>query len=163
MLPRVWEKEKSTLRKPALAVSILAIALLLVGAITADAAGKKPFKTGLYVGKTSQGEPVKLKVATCGTNQCVQALESAEIKIALPCPSIGETSYETFFPADNAISASGKVKAPQDGFAKVVATLQVTRSGSMTGKIRATETLEDGAKCDSGNVTLKAKIGGSTK
>ena len=90
MLPRVWEKEKSTLRKSALAVSILAIALLLVGAIAADAAGKKPFKTGLYVGKTSQGEPVKLKIATCGTNQCVQALESSEIQIQMKC-SNGET------------------------------------------------------------------------
>ena len=75
-------------------------------------------------------------VANCGKNQCVQALESAEIQIHMPCPSIGETSNEVFFPADNAISASGKVSAPQDGFSKVVATLQVTHSGSMTGRIR---------------------------
>jgi hypothetical protein len=150
-------------RKPIIALSVLAVACLLVGAVAAGAAGKKPFKTGLYVGKTSQGEPVKLKVAKCGTNQCVQALESAEIQIQMPCPSLNETGTEVFFPADNAISASGKVNAPQDGFSKVVATLQVSHNGSMTGRIRSTQTLEDGAKCDSGNVTLKAKIGGSTK
>ncbi len=106
---------------------------------------------------------MKLKVVGCGENKCVEALESLETIIELRCPSIHETSSETFFPAYNRIRRSGFVEANQDGFAKVVASLRVAHNGTMTGKIRATETLEEGAKCDSATVTLRAKIGGSTR
>lgn len=144
------------------ALTLLAVAALF-GAGAASAGKKSAFKLGLYVGRSSQGEPVRLKVVTCGENQCVEGLESQENLIRLPCPSINETSSEVFFPPINRIYKSGKVDADQEGFAKVVATLQVAHNGTMTGKIRATETLEDGTKCDSGKVTLKAKIGGSIK
>jgi hypothetical protein len=140
----------------------LAVAGLLLAVAAVALASAKPFKTGLYVGKTSQGEPLKLKVANCGKAQCVEALESAETTIELPCNN-GETSHETFFPSIDAIKSNGKVVVDTDGFAKVTATLKVTHDGTMTGRLRSTETLENGAKCDSGNVTLKAKIGGSTK
>ena len=136
----------------------VAVAFLVLAVAAIAAASSKSFKPGLYVGKTSQGEPVKLKVVNCGKGQCVEALESAEIKLQLACKSLGETSYETFFPAYNAISASGMVDANQEGFSKVVATLDVTHNGLITGKIRATDTLEDGAKCESGPVTLRAKL-----
>ncbi len=145
-------------------LSVLALAVIgLLVAGAAFAAKKNAFEPGLYVGRTSQGEPVRLKVVGCGANQCVEALESAETIIQLPCPSLGESSSETFFPALNRIRSNGAVEADQSGFAKVVAALKVTHHGTMTGKIRATETLEDGARCDSGNVTFAAKIGGSTR
>jgi hypothetical protein len=140
----------------------LAVAGLLLAATAVALASAKPFKTGLYVGKTSQGEPLKLKVADCGKGQCVEALESAETTIELPCNN-GEVSHETFFPSIDAIKPNGKVAVETDGFAKVTATLKVARNGSMTGTIHSTETLENGGKCNSGTVTLKAKIGGSTK
>ncbi len=153
-------------RKSGLVVVVVALLVGLVAVFAVSSAGaakKGSFENGLYLGKTSQGEPVKLKVVNCGSYQCVQAQESLETIVRLPCPSIGETSAETFFPADNRIEPNGSVSANQGGFGKMTASLKVTSHGTMTGKIRATETLEDGAKCDSGNVTLKAKIGGSTK
>jgi hypothetical protein len=136
----------------------IAVVFLALAVAAVAAASSKPFKLGLYEGKTSQGQPVRLKVVPCGSHQCVEAQESLETSIEMPCPSIKETSAESFFPAFNAISAKGKVSANQEGFGKVVATLQVTHNGVITGKIRATETLEDGAKCDSGPVTLRAKL-----
>ncbi|HVV91448.1 MAG TPA: glutathione S-transferase family protein, partial [Solirubrobacterales bacterium] len=46
-----------------------------LAAIAVSPAGAKPkpaFRPGLYVGKTSQGEAVKLKVVGCGKSQCLE-------------------------------------------------------------------------------------------
>jgi hypothetical protein len=143
-------------------VAIVVIAAALAAAAAAGAS-KSSFKPGLYLGKTSQGQPVKLKVIGCGKNQCVEAPDNFDILIEMPCPSINETSEEALSPAYNLITKSGYVNADEDGFSKVTASLKVGHNGTLTGKVRSTETLEDGAKCDSGKVTLKAKIGGTTK
>jgi hypothetical protein len=144
-------------------IVVVVLALAVLAAAAAAGAAKSSFKPGLYVGKTSQGQAVKLKVIGCGKNQCVEAPDNFDIVIEMPCPSIDETSEEALSPAYNLITKSGYVNADEDGFAKVTASLKVGHNGTLTGKIRSTETLEDGAKCDSGKVTLSAKIGGQAK
>jgi hypothetical protein len=148
-------------RRSAILLVVLAVASL--GVASAFASSKSTFKPGVYLGKTSQGEPVKLKVVGCGKGQCLEAPDNFDIIVNMPCPSINETSSEAVSPAYNSISKGGHVNGDQDSFSKVVASFQVGHNGSLTGKIRSTETLEEGARCDSGTVTLRAKIGGSTK
>jgi hypothetical protein len=150
------------------ALAVVAIAVALAPA-TSGAAKKSPFKPGLYVGKTSQGYPVKLRLTVgveeaCDGNPCLFAPnDNAEIYIAIPCPAIEEATNEYMdLPADK-VNPNGTVNADENGFSKLVATLKVGHNGTLTGKARATQTLEDGTKCDSGNVTLSAKIGGTTK
>jgi hypothetical protein len=83
-------------------VVALVIAGLTVSAsalpASGGAAGKSPFKPGLYVGKTSQGYPVKLPLAVgteaCDGNLCLFAPnDQAEIYIALECPAIGGPTH----------------------------------------------------------------------
>jgi hypothetical protein len=45
-------------------------------------------------------------------------------------------------------------------FALLVSGLVVGHDGTLTGKAHATETLEDGTRCDSGPVTLQAMLKG---
>jgi hypothetical protein len=42
-------------------VALLVVAISVFAATTAGAARKSPFESGVYVGKTSQGYPVKLQ------------------------------------------------------------------------------------------------------
>jgi hypothetical protein len=149
-------------------VALLVVAVAVFAATTAGAAKKSPFKPGVYVGKTSQGYPVKLRLTVgqepCSGNPCLFApTDEDEIYIALECPAIGQSTNEYLDLAGDLVTKSGTVNASQEGFAKVTAKLKVGHSGSLTGKVRATRTLEEGTKCDSGNVTFKAKIGGPTK
>ena len=50
--------------------------------------------------------------------------------------------------------------AVEESFSKTVATIKVGHHGILSGRLRSTETLEDGARCDSGNVTFGAKLKG---
>jgi hypothetical protein len=149
-------------------VALLALLAMTLAPATGLAAGKSPFKPGLYVGKTSQGYPVKLRLTVggpaCSGNPCLFAPnDESEIYISLECPAIGQATNEYMDLAANKVNANGTVNADEEGFAKLRATIKVGHDGSLTGKARATRTLEEGTKCDSGNVTLSAKIGGSTK
>ena len=153
------------LRKSAVLVVVLVIASL--GSASALAAAKSPFKPGLYVGKTSQGEPVKLRLTVggeaCDGNPCLFAPnDEAEIYIAETCSGEGSTN-EYLDLAGDLVTKNGTVHANEEGFSKTIATLKVLHNGTLTGKVRSTSKLEDGEKCDSGAVTLSAKIGGSTK
>lgn len=159
-------------RRRAGAVAALAVVGLIVAAVVlpaaGGAAGKSPFKAGLYVGKTSQGYPVKLRLTVggqaCSGSPCLFApSDQDEIYISLECPAIGQPTNEYLALFGDKVTANGTVNAPQEGFSKVTAKLKVSHGGSLTGKVRATRTLEEGTKCDSGVVTLKAKIGGSVK
>jgi hypothetical protein len=143
-------------------VAIVAV-LMALAAASAAGASKSAFKAGLYLGKTSQGQPVKLKVIGCGKYQCLESPDNFDIIIEMPCPSVKETSSEALAVPYNLIAKNGAVDADEEGFSKVNAKLKVGHNGTLTGKVRSTETLEDGAKCDSGNVTLSAKIGGTAK
>ena len=149
-------------RVAALTIAILALAALALPAAS-GAAGKSPFKPGLYVGKTSQGYPVKLRLTVggepCEGNPCLFApSDQAEIYIAIPCSAPGASTNEYLALFGDKVTASGAVHANQDGFSKLSATLEVSHHGTLTGKARATQTLEDGTKCDSGPVTLSAKL-----
>ena len=73
------------------------------------------------------------------------------------------TTNEYLDLAADLVTKSGVVHANQSGFSTTKATLKVGHDGSLTGKVRSFRTLEGGDKCDSGQVTFKAKIGGSTK
>lgn len=146
-------------------LSVIVGAMALAAVIVAPAgaaAGKSPFKPGLYVGKTSQGYPVKLRLTVSGTpcsgKPCLFAPnDNAEIYIDEPCKPEGSTNeYLALF--GDQVTPSGVVHANQEGFSKTIATLKVTSHGTLTGKVRSTTTLEGGFKCDSGNVTLQAKL-----
>jgi hypothetical protein len=145
------------------ALAVVSVPALLIGApVGAVAAAKSPFKPGLYVGKTSQGYPVKLRLTVGGTpcsgNPCLFAPnDNAEIYIAESCEHEGSTNEYLALSGD-LVTSSGVVHANQEGFSKTIATLKVAKSGSLTGRVRATSTLENGIKCDSGNVTLSAKL-----
>ena len=153
------------LRRSAVLVVVLVIASL--GSASALAAAKSPFRPGLYVGKTSQGEPVKLRLTVggeaCSGNPCLFAPnDESEIYIAETCSGEGSTNeYLALF--GDLVTKSGTVHANEEGFSKTIATLKVLHNGTLTGKVRSTSKLEDGEKCDSGPVTLTAKIGGSTE
>jgi hypothetical protein len=149
------------------AVLVVVLVVFSLGGAPALAAAKSPFKPGLYVGKTSQGEPVKLRLTVggeaCSGNPCLFAPnDESEIYIAEKCSGEGSTNeYLALF--GDLVTKSGTVHANEEGFSKTTATLKVSHHGTLTGKVRSTATLEDGEKCDSGAVTLSAKIGGSTK
>lgn len=147
--------------------AVSALAALAV-ATSAGAGARSPFKPGLYVGKTSQGEPVKLRLTiggpACEGNPCLFApSDQDEIYIAEKCdaPEAQTNEYLALF--GDKVTKSGVVHADQEGFSKTKATLKVGHDGTLTGRVRSTSTLEGGIRCDSGNVTLKAKIGGTTK
>jgi hypothetical protein len=151
-----------------LILSAASALVLLAPATTAVAGGKSPFKPGLYVGKTSQGEPVKMRLTVggpaCDGNPCLFApSDQAEIYIAEKCDNPEASTNEYLALAGDLVTKSGVVHADQEGFSKTKATLKVGHNGTLTGKVLSTSTLESGIKCTSGNVTLKAKIGGSTK
>jgi hypothetical protein len=142
--------------------------VLLAVATAAVAGGKSPFRPGLYVGKTSQGEPVKLRLTVggpaCDGNPCLFApSDEDEIYIAEKCDNPEASTNEYLALAGDLVTKSGVVHANEEGFSKTTATLKVGHDGSLTGRVLSTSTLEGGIKCTSGNVTLKAKIGGSTK
>jgi hypothetical protein len=150
------------------AMALLVAAVSVSAATTAGAAGKSPFKAGLYVGKTSQGYPVKLRLTTggepCSGKPCLFAPnDEAEIYVAESCQVAEVTTNEYLDLAGDQVTPSGVVRADQEGFSKTTATIKVGHGGSLTGKVRSYRTLEDGDKCDSRNVTFSAKIGGSTK
>ena len=154
-------------RKFLVLFAVSAVALLAV-VTTAVAGAKSPFKPGLYVGKTSQGEPVKLRLTVggpgCDGNPCLFAPDDeAEIYIAETCDNPEASTNEYLDLAADKVTKSGVVDANEEGFSKTKATIKVGHDGSLTGKVLSTSTLEGGIKCTSGNVTLKAKIGGSTK
>jgi hypothetical protein len=140
---------------------------LVVGVTSAVAGAKSPFKPGLYVGKTSQGVAVKVRLtdggAACEGKPCLFAPnDESEINLPETCSGEGSTNeYLALF--DDPVPASGVVHVTSQGFSKLVATIKVGDHGTLTGKVRATSKLEDGEKCDSGPVTFTAKIGGSTK
>jgi hypothetical protein len=141
---------------------------LLAFVASATGAAKSPFKPGLYVGKTSQGEPVKLRLTVggpaCEGKPCLFApSDEDEIYIAEKCDNPEASTNEYLALSGDLVTKSGVVHANQEGFSKTTATLKVGHNGTLTGKVLSTSTLEGGIKCTSGNVTLKAKIGGSTK
>jgi hypothetical protein len=146
-------------------------AMVVLAAIapgTGGAAKKSPFRPGLYVGKTSQGEPVRLRLtvggAACEGRPCLFApSDSDEIYVGETCNNPEASTNEYLALLDEKLPKSGVLHIHQGGFSTTTATLKVGHDGSLTGKVRSTSTLEDGIKCDSGNVTFKAKIGGSTK
>ena len=153
------DRRRSVVWSVAALLSLIVVSAAPTGAI---AAAKSSFKPGLYVGKTSQGYPVKLRLtvagAPCSGNPCLFApSDQAEIYVAEPCEQEGETNeYLALF--GDEVTRSGVVHANQEGFSKTIATLKVTKHGTLTGKVRATTTLEDGVRCDSGKVTLSAKL-----
>ncbi len=147
------------------AVSALGLLAVVPSAV---AGGKSPFKPGLYVGKTSQGEPVKLRLTVggpaCDGNPCLFApSDEDEIYIAEKCDNPEASTNEYLDLAGDLVTRSGVVHANQEGFSKTTATLEVGHGGTLTGRVLSSSTLEGGIKCSSGNVTLKAKIGGQTK
>ncbi len=142
----------------------LACGASLVGVaigIAPDAmAAKSDFRPGLYVGKTSQGEAVKLKVVGCGTNQCLETpSEETYFAVELSCGSSGQTEEEIIYLPENTIAKSGSVDVLGGLKPGSTVKIKVARNGTLTGQIHVRETLETGTKCDSGNVTLNAKIG----
>jgi hypothetical protein len=149
------------------AVLFVVLAIVSLGGASALAAPKSPFKPGLYVGKTSQGKPVKLRLTVggeaCEGKPCLFAPNPpSEIYIGETCSGEGSAN-EYLALSGNVDPKSGVVKFNEQSFSKTVVTLKVSHLGTLTGKVRDTIPLEDGEKCDSGNVTLSAKIGGSTK
>jgi hypothetical protein len=149
-------------------VAVLA-ALAAFGVATAGASKKSPFKPGVYVGKTSQGYPVKLRLtvgveSACEGKPCLFTPgEEDSTYIAEKCDNPEALTNEYLDLSGDLVTKSGVVHADEEGFSKTKATLKVGHNGTLTGKVRSTSTLEGGIKCDSGNVTFKAKIGGSTK
>ena len=84
----------------------------LVGVVPAALAAKSTFRPGLYVGKTSQGEAVKLKVVGCGTKQCLETpSEETYFSVDLACASSGQTEEEIVYFPKNTIAESGMVDA----------------------------------------------------
>jgi hypothetical protein len=149
-------------------VATLACGASLVGVaigVVPDAmAAKSGFRPGLYVGKTSQGEAVKLKLIACGTKQCLEAPnEQAYFSVELTCGSSGQTEEEIIYLPENTIAKSGTVDVLGGLKPGSTVKIKVARNGTLAGQIHLSETLETGTKCDSGNVTLNAKIGGTAK
>jgi hypothetical protein len=87
--------------------SVVGVAIRIVpGAMAAKAA----FLPGLYVGKTSQGEAVKLKVIGCGTKECLETpTEQSYFSVELSCSSSGQTEEEIIYLPKNTIAKSGAV------------------------------------------------------
>jgi hypothetical protein len=142
--------------------TIVAMLAGLLAATASDAAPRSAFEPGLYVGKTSQGYPVKLRLAVaggpCAGRPCLSSpSEEATIQIALPCPSIGTTSEEALYLLDQPVAGGGAVHVVEESFSK---TIEVGHHGTLSGRLRSTATLADGAGCDSGKVTLSAKLKG---
>jgi hypothetical protein len=142
-------------------------AIAFAGLASNADASSGSFKPGLYVGKTSQGEPVKLKLTVggpaCEGKPCLFPPSDADqIYVAESCNVEGDTTNAYLDLFDETLPRSGVLHVDQQAFSKIVATIKVGHGGSLSGNLRATGTLEDGAKCDSGTVTFKAKLGGST-
>ena len=151
------------------AAFVLVLSISACVSATGAAAARSPFRPGLYVGETSQGEPVMLRLTVggspCEGEPCLFAAnDESEVHIAETCTGAGAPAGESLdldlFETE--IPASGIVRADSPGTAKLTATFKVGHDGALTGRLRATTTLEGGIRCDSGNVTLKAKIGGRT-
>src|ERR1700759_1371751 len=111
-------------------LTLFAVAALasLAGVTSAVAGGKSPFKPGLYVGKTSQGEPVKLRLTVGGGEAgsgkpCLFAPnDESEIYIAETCSGEGSTN-EYLDLAGDLVTKNGTVHANEEGFSKTIATL----------------------------------------
>src|ERR1700755_3620444 len=93
-------------------VALLAVFAMTLAPATGLEAGKSPFKPGLYVGKTSQGYPVKLRLTVrgpgCSGNPCLFAPnDESEIYISLECPAIGQPTNEYMDLAANKVNANG--------------------------------------------------------
>lgn len=145
----------------ACATSMVGVA---IGVVPDAIAAKAAFRPGLYVGKTSQGEAVRLKVVGCGTKQCLETPnEQAYFSVDLSCGSSGQTEEEIIYLPENTIASSGAVDVLGGLKPGATVKIKVARNGTLSGRIHLSETLETGTKCDSGAVTLKAKIGGTSK
>lgn len=137
--------------------------VLMVSSSAVMAAAKTNFRPGLYLGKTSQGEAVRLKLVGCGSGQCLETPdEQSYFSVDLACPSSGQTEEEIIYLPKNTIAKSGVVDVLGGFKPGATVKIKVARNGTLSGKIHLRETLETGTRCDSGEVTLKAKIGGRT-
>jgi hypothetical protein len=158
-----------TLRLAAAVLTCCAsLGAIATGGVPAAIAAKSPFRTGLYVGKTSEGEPVRFTVAGCGSKQCLESAGGSYFSVGLSCPSSGQTEEQLIELPAGTIARNGTVTysvgaSPGATEKRASEKFKVARNGTLTGRIRLSETLETGTRCESGDVTLKAKIGGLSK
>lgn len=151
------------------AVLLLALVITAVFGTAGAAGAKSPFKPGLYVGKTSQGEPVRLRLtvggAACEGSPCLFAPSSAsDINVLLLSCTVKEASINEYLAlGGDKIPANGTLHVKAVGFSTLNSTIKVSHHGTLTGTVRGTSTLEGGIRCNSGPVTLSAKIGGTTR
>lgn len=101
-------------------IVLLGAAGLYPGAATSAPREKPPFPPGLYVGKTSQGNPVRLRLTiagACGGEACLSSANRREnIRIAVPCPDGSEV--RTFLPMPDSVVAKNGVVHDLSMFSK---------------------------------------------
>jgi len=146
------------------AILACAAALAAVAVAPAGARPKQAFRPGLYVGRTSQAEAVRLKVVGCGTKQCLETPnEEAYFSVELSCPSSGQTEEEIVDLSASTIARNGTVEGsvgPSPGATENRSTekFKVARNGTLTGIVNVSETLETGTRCATGKVTLEQAL-----
>jgi len=136
---------------------LLALLALLSLLATAGAAAA-PFKTGLYVGMTSQHKPFSFYVKTtreCGRRAGLCLYTKTQAYISEPCTNGTETNAYAD-PGPLIVGKSGIVKETLNLFSTVVIYIKLGHNGTASGRFTATDT-EEGLSCSSGTVTFTAK------
>jgi hypothetical protein len=132
---------------------------------SAPPAKKPPFPPGLYVGKTSQGSPVRLRLVIggpCGGGPCLFASNRREaIRIAVPCPDGSEVKTALPVPPSG-VANNGVVHDFEQVFeaaftAEIPAVFSVSTRGIVRGEMPTTVTRKDGSECTA-KVTLVARL-----
>jgi hypothetical protein len=141
-------------------VALAGAAGLGTGVAKSAPEGKSRLKPGLYVGKTSQGSPVRLRLTvggSCGGVACLFSARSrAGIRIAVPCPDGSEVM--TSLAPEGGVAMNGVVHDFQQiGGLSILALFTVSTRGVVRGELPTTVIRKDGSECKA-RVTLVARL-----
>jgi hypothetical protein len=145
----------------------LAVAAVLTAALAAApalSAGLAPFKTGRYIGKTSQGFPISFSlryIKTCGGRAQLKLclIQTGHLKISAKC-SDGKTNTNPHIDiVQIAVGKSGVVSG--SSVIEVIPWhIKVRRNGTLAGSMsfKGTALYSGSVSCRSGKVSFSAKV-----
>jgi hypothetical protein len=145
-----------------LVASLTAAALV---ALPASSSASAHFKTGTYLGKTSQHATIKFKLhdVTGCTGKTASKMtyclgETVQANVELKCPD-GSTSH-SYLDISGSLSAAGVLKVTYAGDEHIFADLKLTPGGKLTGytTVKQPETANPKPVCSSGKIGITAKL-----
>ena len=146
---------------------LCALAAVLAAALAATpalSAGPAPFKTGRYIGKTSQGFSISFSlryIKTCGGREQLKLclMQTGHLKISAKC-SDGKTNTNPHIDIVQIAVGKSGVVTRASGIELISWRVKVRRNGTLAGSMsyKGTALYNESVTCKSGKVSFTAKV-----